>query len=109
MEIPETIKTQQLIKDLAKEIRLVEVQRSTLVDVVCGVHIIVPFYTLHILLCFRFNYNGNIYFPRTSFSKTLAVPLPSSLGRRTLKVPPPLPKIPSALQERRGGPNQRMG
>lgn len=30
MEIPETIKTQQLVKDLAKEIRLVEVNSISL-------------------------------------------------------------------------------
>lgn len=38
-EIPETIKTQQLVKDLAKEIRLVEVSEYQIMSVSAGRHI----------------------------------------------------------------------
>uniref|UniRef100_A0AAX7T1D1 PHD finger protein 8 n=1 Tax=Astatotilapia calliptera TaxID=8154 RepID=A0AAX7T1D1_ASTCA len=100
VEIPETINTQALVKDLAKEIRLVEVNEIT-----------ESFYILQMLMfkCFSYSFcvlmilKNNLFF-RISFSKTLAALVLSFLVRHSPKLPSPPLRIQDGPLEKRKGP-----
>lgn len=103
VEIPETINTQALVKDLAKEIRLVEVNEIT-----------ESFYILQMLMfkCFSYSFcvlmilKNNLFF-RISFSKTLAALVLSFLVRHSPKLPSPPLRIQDGPLEKRKGPSPR--